>query len=583
MKSKTQKVYLYLIFSSLLILCIFTGILNAINKNLSSIATITPFSLEIYRVPLNEAEHISVYGFTIKNEKIALEKSKGVNIWHFDKNTCLTKILIHSEDSLLKKISDVKVVFSDKTISINEFSYDKKSTCYDISNDLRIRETKANLVTNFFQPEILIYYLSIFLLIIIYFGNIVFVLFKFKIKHKIQIMLTSVVIQTILFHFLFFMFTGVYLVTSGVFLIIILWWFTLGIIKLISLIRREISISKNTTLLVSTIFSTLILVEIILLLTGYNSTSAETRSKYYYASKYTPSGKDWFHLWSFDHDLTTDEFCFHRTINSERLSDVDHDIKKDTNEYRIIGLGDSFTEGDGTATDSTWLKFLERDLSKYTLSKKITFINAGVCGSDPVFEYILLKEKLLKYKPDLVILTTNFSDISDIMIRGGSERFQSDGTLKYNKPPIWEPVYAMSRISRLVFSALDYNEEFMKNNRIDESYSKSKIFQAILKFTELSMLNDFKLIVVFHPSKQEIEQNKMALSDVLDAVRLKTKINYVNMLDYYRTMEHIDSSNCSRYYWVHDGHHNAKGYEVFARGVELKLKEMGILDSLRAK
>jgi lysophospholipase L1-like esterase len=581
MKSKITSKLIYLVASTLFILTVFILTLVHINKKLSTIILRGPFTVEISQLQKTDAGKIKIYASLLDNKNIELTKSPSSNTWTLEKNNCITKLFIKANEGVINDSTLLNISAKNKRISINEFHFDRASNSIDINNNIKIRATRLEFVLDFFQAEIIWYYIIVLLLLVLYFGNIIFIVYKYRVKGKILILSGSVIFMALLFHILFYAFTSVYLVTSGIFLIIILWFFSWILTYLVQLIFRRIRVNKNVYLSITSIFFLLLLIEITLLISGYNSTSAETRSKYYYASKYTPSERDWFHLWSFDHDLKTDEFCFHRTINAERLSDIDHTVKKDSNRYRIIGIGDSFTEGDGADADSTWLKFLQRNLLKYPIKKQIEYINAGVCGSDPIFEYLLLKEKLLKYKPDMAILTINSSDISDIMIRGGMERFQPDGILQYNKPPVWEPIFAICRISRLVFSALNYDDDFRKKNKIDETDSKEKIFQIILKFYELSMQNNFRLLVVFHPVRQEINQNRMALSDVLERIKYKTKINYIDMMEYYKTFEHIDSTNSSGYYWVNDGHHNAKGYAAFARGIEWKLIDLGILDSLR--
>jgi lysophospholipase L1-like esterase len=210
-------------------------------------------------------------------------------------------------------------------------------------------------------------------------------------------------------------------------------------------------------------------------------------------------------------------------------------------------------------------------------------MNAGVCGSDPYFEYILLKEKLLKFKPDLVLVAVNNSDLTDILLRGGMERFRSDGTLQYNPAPWWEPIYATSHISRLFFTAMGYNDLLIKRNGHNYSDSEAKLIEIIRNFNSLSKQENFKFILIFHPHKTDIDRKTSKLDGVIKQINSEKELEVLNLLTYFIEKEKIDSSNSQNYYWVKDGHHNAKGYAAFARGVEWKLKETGILDSLMQK
>jgi hypothetical protein len=401
-------------------------------------------------------------------------------------------------------------------------------------------------------------------------------------RYKIKVLFVYLFIAGLLLHVVFFILTKKYLISSGIFFIILISIIIYFIIKTLSVITNFRFPMREIQLAILTVAICLILIEISFVLSGKKSTYLEKRYLYYYTSGFDPERPDWFRVWDSDHNLKTGEFCYHRTINSEGLSDKEPIVIKKRNEYRIIALGDSFTEGDGADADSTWLKFLERSLAKYRFKRALTFINAGVCGSDPYFEYVLLKERLLKYKPDLVLLAVNNSDISEILIRGGMERFRPDGTLKYNPAPWWEPIYAMSHISRLLFSALGYNDILLKDDQTELLKSKQKIIDIICTFKKLSEKGNFKLVVIFHPFKSEINLNKLELESVMKSVSANNDVEVLNMLKYYNN-EKIDSNNSNDYFWKQDGHHNAKGYAAFASGVEWKLKQIGIIDSLMCK
>ena len=348
--------------------------------------------------------------------------------------------------------------------------------------------------------------------------------------------------------------------------------------------RFLMSLEKQTYIFISlkSTFITLTFLELTLRIFNVNATYAEQRINHYFPP-FDNHSAGWFHIWTGNHNLVTSEYNYERTINRESLSDIDHPIKKQKDEYRIIGLGDSFTEGDGAHKDSTWLKALERNLSRYNFKHNLTFINAGVCGSDVFFEYILLEEKLLKYKPDLVLLTLNNSDIIDVIIRGGMERFQKDGTSKFNNAPVWEPLFAVSYLSRIVIkNILNYNEIFVTKNSDKYGIARSEIYKALQVIQELSLVKRFKFVVVFHPVKDEIVNNQLELSDVLTKVKEETQIENFNLLEYFRKEEGINSTNYDELFWADDGHHNAKGYKKFANGIEWKLNKMEIfnIDSL---
>ncbi|NLS45777.1 MAG: hypothetical protein GX969_08595 [Firmicutes bacterium] len=329
---------------------------------------------------------------------------------------------------------------------------------------------------------------------------------------------------------------------------------------------------KNIKLGIYSIVIILSIIELVFILTGFQSTYLEKRNKFYYHSPYSDYGLTRYHVWESDHLLKTKDFSYERNINSLGLSDIEPKIEKSENEYRIIALGDSFTEGDGCHADSTWLKFLERDLEKLETEKTFTFINAGVCGSDPMFEYVLFKDKLLKYKADLLILMINESDFYDIILLGGMERFREDGSIKTKKAPWFEPIYAISRISRLVFRFLGYNELLIKLPIEGTEFQEveKSIYNVILDFEKLSKENNFKFIVSINPVLSELKNKKLLMHNLSLKLAENKDIIYVDLLKHF--IETVDNNDFESLFWKNDGHNNAKGYEVIGKGMFNELK-----------
>jgi len=101
----------------------------------------------------------------------------------------------------------------------------------------------------------------------------------------------------------------------------------------------------------------------------------------------------------------TDDFGLltHHT-NSLGFVDSEHEMEKQENVYRILFLGDSFTEAVQVPLDKTFFKALEERLNALNTDKRFEVISMGVSSYSTDHEYLVLKEFGLKYKPDLVIL-----------------------------------------------------------------------------------------------------------------------------------------------------------------------------------
>lgn len=314
-------------------------------------------------------------------------------------------------------------------------------------------------------------------------------------------------------------------------------------------------------------------IEIILRLFGIGITALEQRSGVYNFERIKE-----FHIWKKNdsHSLITDEYKYIRTTNSLGLSDIEHSLKKQKEESLVIGLGDSFTEGDGAHADSTWLKFLEHFITQNN-TKAYRFMNAGVCGSDPVYQYHLLEQKLLVYQPDIVILNVGY-DMDEIILRGGFERFEKKGFV-YNKNI--ELFYASSFIFRLFMHNLwDYNYLIMSEERHSLEIQKALqvIKQTLLKFKNLAQKQKFQFLVVFYPGKEEIINNHYQYWDEIIKFSDQEKIHILNLLDYFVNKEKINRTNIYNYYWLRDGHPKAKGYEVYGKAIFEKLVELEMIE-----
>ncbi|NUM42381.1 MAG: hypothetical protein HUU45_12210, partial [Leptospiraceae bacterium] len=74
----------------------------------------------------------------------------------------------------------------------------------------------------------------------------------------------------------------------------------------------------------------------------------------------------------------TNEFDTDYNINSLGLRDKEYSVRKPDNTFRILMLGDSYTEGDGVHSHETFSKLLEDQLQTRTGPMKYEVINAGV-------------------------------------------------------------------------------------------------------------------------------------------------------------------------------------------------------------
>lgn len=234
----------------------------------------------------------------------------------------------------------------------------------------------------------------------------------------------------------------------------------------------------------------------------------------------------------------------------------------------IIGLGDSFMEGFGVQEDSTWFNLFIRQLSSGDSLKNYQGINGGFSDSDVLYEYIVLRDLLLKYKPSYVILDINSSDINDIAMRGGFERFKEDGTVRYKPGPWWEYFYSFSIIFRDIIHAfydIHWNLLTEEQNTIQAIEAEDLICDCIKdKYIQMALKNNFKLIVTFHPRINELKSKTMIFSRCKKDLKKDSSLIFIDAQEKFINEIEKKKLVVNRLYYPLDLHHTAYGNKVWA-------------------
>lgn len=280
----------------------------------------------------------------------------------------------------------------------------------------------------------------------------------------------------------------------------------------------------------------------------------------------------WYHV-RFPNDVTSygqPEFDHELRTNSLGIRDIEHPVEKTDGELRIVGLGDSFTEGQGAAYEASYLQVLERNLNRRVEGDRVRVIVGGVAGSDPFYCFRLLKDKLLVFEPDLVTLTVNSTDVMDVVTRGGSERFLADGTVRLAEPPADEWLFSRSHLYRAFLMLLGYDwfglgpwERVTERKRALE-----KLESLVEEYLELADAEGFELLVILHPDSHELSEETYSF----DARRLKRhfaerRIRVLDLMDYFASRAPTVESR-EELYWPNDFHYTEAGYRIFAEGIE---------------
>jgi len=173
--------------------------------------------------------------------------------------------------------------------------------------------------------------------------------------------------------------------------------------------------------------------------------------------------------------------------NSLGLRDREYSVPKPPNVFRILMLGDSFTEGGGLPAEATVPKQLETLLNR-NCGHAFEVVNAGVASYSPILEYLLLKTVGLALHPDLVVLEFDMTDLKDDLIRTATAKFDSDGRpVAVPSDPRREPALLMPPIRKPRWlRVLDPLEAWLGRSKLYYDFRRSRGGERLLGSLKLT-------------------------------------------------------------------------------------------------
>jgi lysophospholipase L1-like esterase len=265
------------------------------------------------------------------------------------------------------------------------------------------------------------------------------------------------------------------------------------------------------------------------------------------------------------------EFDYEIRTNSLGFRDIEHPLAKPPGEFRLLAIGDSFTEGWGARFEHTWLNELGRRLNTKHAGIHIRTINAGVAGSDAFFGYRNLVDRLMVYQPDWVLVVINDSDILDVIVRGGMERFQPDGTIIGVDSPEMPFMYESSQFARFIlFELFDYTHALLRrperNRRAQRALEKLK--SLLLEYNALLEPQGVKFSLVVQPyTKELVRQEYQRLGPLIEFAE-QHQIDVIDTNSYIHKKLIAHENRLEDLYWPIDMHFTELGYRYFSEAIE---------------
>lgn len=215
-------------------------------------------------------------------------------------------------------------------------------------------------------------------------------------------------------------------------------------------------------------------------------------------------------------------------INSEGWFDQEYDwFNKSKNTYRILMLGDSFTEALQVPFNKSFHYLLEEKLNLDN-SKKYEVINMGVSAYSTKQEYYILKEKMGDYNPDMVIL--NFYEGNDF-----EENLKPIKEKTLLKDFLRNHFYSYSIVkdfkNALFFKEKTYSTSPLNLNMINITTKYLKMIEGICD------IKNIPLLIVSIPYRNQKKKN---LNEICKKENFKCLLINLSEEDYYTFNGHLN-------------------------------------------
>jgi hypothetical protein len=173
--------------------------------------------------------------------------------------------------------------------------------------------------------------------------------------------------------------------------------------------------------------------------------------------------------------------------NSLGLRDREYAAPKPAGVFRILMLGDSFTEGWTVPLVGVMAKRLEQSLA-IRCPSQYEVINGGNASYSPILEYLLLKDIGPRLRPDLVLLSFDMTDVHDDFIRTRLATFDAKGLPiavpadRRRETALLIPPLGPSVIAR----AFDPVNQMLRSSLLYQAFRKARPGRWLLGPTRLS-------------------------------------------------------------------------------------------------
>ncbi|MFH0984526.1 MAG: SGNH/GDSL hydrolase family protein [Candidatus Omnitrophota bacterium] len=291
-------------------------------------------------------------------------------------------------------------------------------------------------------------------------------------------------------------------------------------------------------------------------------------------------------------------------VNNQGFNDSDFVLEKPQGLIRIAMLGDSITKGEGVPKKKTFSDKLEDILNRRERDRgspqRYEVMNFGVGGYNLEAEVEVLKEKVLPYHPDIVILNMYWND--NEIIPGIYQLFVSNRYKLTEKQQIslareyvsrrnsftrWLERNVLYRSKLYLFivtrlASFQTTVNLLKGGNIPNQFSDHTNMENIYRgFRKISQLKDqygFGFLICIHPDLLYIEsQNNYIFADIAQSFNF----DCFHMFSHYKG-KGISPEALQRADDPEDKcHPNEFGHDLIAEAMLLEIEKHGLIARAR--
>ncbi len=261
--------------------------------------------------------------------------------------------------------------------------------------------------------------------------------------------------------------------------------------------------------------------------------------------------------------------------NDLGFRDESHTELKPAGETRILVLGDSIVAG-------LWIE-KDRDIYPALLEeklraegKKVEVLNFGVSGYNTQQEVETLKEKGLRYSPDIVLLTyclnDTYADDGGIYYHLKNTEKEQDGVNAATLSP-WLRKSALFRFMK--FRVMRQEEKKQEDLEAPDFLTENKTAQYLSVLSELQKQHGFEVYVVFFPDFDFLDKRtaSYAFFDEHQKIRKLALQNNFQFIDLYDSMKKCKAEIGNRLLSYDRFHPRPIGNDCAASAIAQRLRE----------